>query len=291
MAPPPPPPSRHTKPSPHRFLTKKRSSSAVNTTPSRPNYVAPAAPSLTPRGAPRFTPSAIESTTPSSTQSHKPRFSLGAGVTDKLEADHEDEPPHGTSIYPTTENDQTSALQSHDQPNEEPHKRRRLEEDIYPTDTSPKRPVARFLSQAAVLPASESIGSSKPSFVRSSIPSRTIDPTPEFFSPHRHGQRFVPGAMAAELQSWITDLGTSTSSKSRDVSDYSAVLEVEQVTEDGVLFLDVRTSDGDTVPAMLEGKPGVSVKQGDRLGIRDPSWAMNLDKQRILVGVDWYLIR
>ncbi|KAF2224002.1 hypothetical protein BDZ85DRAFT_95847 [Elsinoe ampelina] len=299
MDPPPPPPPRQAKPSPHRFLTKKKSSNTSNNQPLRPSYgpqptaPSPSAPPPTPRTVPRFATSSTEhSTQLTSTQSSKPRFSLRTSVEDQLEASSEDElPPTGTHIYPTTEQDH-AASRYHDQSNEEPYsKRRRVEEDIHPTETSPRRPNARFLSQAAAFPSSEPIASSKPSFLRSSLPSHAIDPSPEFFSPHRRGQRFVPGGMAAEMQSWITELGTSTASRRADVSGFSAVLEVEQIEEDGVLLLEARTSNGSRVSAMLESKPGITVRQGDRLGIRDPTWEMDPKGNRVLVGVDWQVVK
>ncbi|KAG8625431.1 hypothetical protein KVT40_007182 [Elsinoe batatas] len=299
MDPPPPPPPRQAKPSPHRFLTKKKSSNTLNNQPLRPSYISqpaapsPSAPSPTPRTAPRFATSSTEhSTQLTSTQSSKPRFSLKTSVEDQLDASPEDKhPPPGTHIYPTTEQDH-AASQHHDQSNEEPYsKRRRVEEDIHPTETSPKRPNARFLSQAAAFPSSEPIASSKPSFLRSSLPSHSIDPSPEFFSPHRRGQRFVPGGMAAEMQSWITELGTSTASRRADVSGFSAVVEVDRIMDDGVLLLEARILSGDRLFAMLESKPGVTVRQGDRLGIRDPTWETDHKGKRILVGVDWHIVK
>ncbi|TKX20919.1 hypothetical protein C1H76_6956 [Elsinoe australis] len=305
MDPPPPPPPRQTKPSPHRFVVKKRSSNAGAPTPSKPQYVVPAAPSPSPgpRPAPRFASSAPGSGTAASSQTYKPRFSV-IDRRDQVEVSAEEEPPDpSASVLPTTEVD-LQGLQFTQ--SEDAHKRRRLDEYSNSTYGDIKHPTiapGRFvLSQAATLGTSEPITERhKPAFLHPSLPSHSTDPLPEFFSPHRRGERFVPGGMAAEMRSWITDLGNSTLARQGrglvDVLDDSAVLEVDAVLGEDALFLDGRTANGDRISVVLAEKRDpssgelVNVGQGSRLEIRDPSWEVEVDGRRIKVGVDWHVIK
>lgn len=111
----------------------------------------------------------------------------------------------------------------------------------------------------------------------------------------------MPGGMAAEMRSWITDLGNSTLARQGrglvDVLDDSAVLEVDAVLGEDALFLDGRTANGDRISVVLAEKRDpssgelVNVGQGSRLEIRDPSWEVEVDGRRIKVGVDWHVIK
>lgn len=59
---------------------------------------------------------------------------------------------------------------------------------------------------------SHPLAPSRPTFVLSPGTSRSTEqaqPLPEVFSPHRRGEKFIPGGMAATAREWIVDLGQS----------------------------------------------------------------------------------
>ncbi|PNS19118.1 Eukaryotic translation initiation factor 4 gamma [Sphaceloma murrayae] len=300
---PPPPPQRPAKPSPHRFVVKKRSSNATNTAPSRPSYVTPTAPSPSPRPTPRFAHSAHDAG--SNSRSTRPGLDVQVNKQDSLDIQPEDEDAdRGTTALPTIEVDH-EGYHLPPQPDDNSHKRRRIEAQPK-MSIEPNRPTPRFvLSQAATFSTSEPITDrTKPAFMHPVLPSDSIDPLPEFFSPHRRGQRFAPGGMAAEMTSWITDLGNSVSVAHQgrgvgDVLEGGIVLAVEHVTgEENLLFLDGRTPDGDRLSVVLTGSGdagrGSTVKPGDKLGIREPSWDLDVQgeqEEKVRVAVDWRIMR
>lgn len=143
-----------------------------------------------------------------------------------------------------------------------------------------------------------------PSFLRSSIPpSEAAEPLPTAFSPHRRGQRFVPGGMAAELSTWINEAGSAASASRHGRGylrgeDYVTKIKVDAVAgfEPGSMFIEGRTEGGKGVRVVLtDGNVGIAdrkdtVREGDVVGIRAPTWDVFVDGRTWSVGVDWKVL-
>ena len=75
----------------------------------------------------------------------------------------------------------------------------------------------------------------RPAFLPTAIaPTQQAEPLPEVFSPHRRGQKFVPGGMAEMVRGWVLDAGASTSNGSvRGRGDEGWRVRVYEVSEVG----------------------------------------------------------
>lgn len=135
----------------------------------------------------------------------------------------------------------------------------------------------------------------RPSFVRSSIESDLqTSPLPEVFSPHRRGQRFVAGGLAAEVQSWITDLRTQAqdsrrNDSGRDGPGFRTVITVSEIHGEDVVFARGVDSAGLSRGAVLVRGAGHTepLRSRMRVGIREPSWVVEFAGDTWIVSVDW----
>lgn len=203
----------------------------------------------------------------------------------------------------------------------------------FPASQSPGS--ARFLvppspSQFSTQPAFNSHPSapSRPTFLRPPVlpptpnaPITDAEPLPDAFSPHRKGQRFIPGGMAAELSSWVIGTGQAAVASRRgrgwmqgdefvrvvritrtsegveshsgglgEVGQAAVFLEAVEVHEDG-------GGDGTDLRVVLvqKGSQSDNVSNGDVVGIRAPSWNVCIghgdEQESWVVGVDWKLVR
>ncbi|KAK3070100.1 hypothetical protein LTR53_011042 [Teratosphaeriaceae sp. CCFEE 6253] len=138
----------------------------------------------------------------------------------------------------------------------------------------------------------------RPPFLRlSAAPSEPSEPLPEAFSPHRRGHKFVPGGMAATLQQWVIKTGQSTRGPAylrRD--DYAMKVRVEQVEGDGPYLVQAKTSDGEGVWVLLagsaisQGRREPDVTAGSVVGVRAPTWAVQVEGKEWTVGVVWKVL-
>jgi hypothetical protein len=139
----------------------------------------------------------------------------------------------------------------------------------------------------------------RPAFLKPpSAPLDTSEPLPEAFSPHRRGQKFVPGGMAAEVRQWIVDATQTTghSHARRSGGDVMRVrvMESRGSTKDGVIL--VRGSvEGKEVrlilPSAGKSRNTAVLGTGDLLGIKPPSWEVGLDRDTWVVAADWRVLR
>ncbi|KAF2842055.1 hypothetical protein M501DRAFT_988323 [Patellaria atrata CBS 101060] len=136
----------------------------------------------------------------------------------------------------------------------------------------------------------------KPSFLKPSIrDSTTSTPLPDSFSPHRRGQKFVPGGMAATVGQWIVEVGHTATTQKRGSNT---------VNEHGLIGR-IRVKSGEISPTENEntrlreinvvlvgkGRSGRNiVQEGDVVGIWAPSWDIEIKSQRWAIGVDWGLL-
>ena len=186
------------------------------------------------------------------------------------------------------------------------NKRRRIDDitgSIEPARATHATPARFILPQPAqnALQEAPSI-SSRPSFLRPSTQAQEpTEPLPDAFSPHKRGRQFIPGAMAAELQSWILEAGNAAVQSRRGKAylkgeDYSVTISADEVAGEGPIFVKGQTSDGVAEQAMLiverdrAGSKKVSVEVGDVVGIHDPTWRVNIMKVQWVVGVDWKIL-
>lgn len=174
------------------------------------------------------------------------------------------------------------------------------------TMTSPDRNRPFF-----VLPSTQSGGKSD-----------SLHPLPEAFSPHRRGQKFVPGGMADTVRGWIVDITSSmalnnargsttatqqpsyktrilvSSAKSaalggdiglEDDERAAAVARRSWLLIEGTYFGSQRDSEpaAAILGAPSSRKKQVDVKPGVVVGISAPCWHIHLEGKQWLVGVDW----
>ncbi|KAK5125892.1 hypothetical protein LTR08_005113 [Meristemomyces frigidus] len=226
-------------------------------------------------------------------------------------------------VLPTTEEGLTTGSEWS---NNLPYSPKRLRREDYPpaepsltTLPSPMRPSFKHpQTPASLLPKTvprfappqsshsttfeEGMTQHRPAFLRSSIASHTsTEPLPEAFSPHRRGQKFVPGGMAATVQQWVIDTGQAATQSRRGQShqrgeEFVTRVKVGEVKGDGPLVGTAQSASGEAVSVLLAQTVGpsssraVDVRGGVVVGIRAPSWEVNVDGRMWTVGVDWKVI-
>lgn len=185
---------------------------------------------------------------------------------------------------------------------------------VIPPSPSQFTGAARFRippSPTQVSSVTEAIAdSNRPAFLKPSLPppdaASAAEPLPDAFSPHRKGQRYIPGGMAAEFSSWVIETGQAASLSRRGKgylrgSDFVREIRISRVQENndqgsmGPVFVEGVDGGGGECKIMLaqraEEKHGVKV--GDVVGIRAPSWDVLVDGEGggWVVGVDWRIVR
>jgi hypothetical protein len=139
----------------------------------------------------------------------------------------------------------------------------------------------------------------RPAFLKPpSAPPDTSEPLPEAFSPHRRGQKFIPGGMAAEVRQWIVD-ATQSSSHShirRTGGDISSmrVLESRGCASDGLILVRGVLESKEVqmvLPSAGKNKIAANFAPGDLLGIKAPSWEIELRGDTWVVAADWRVLR
>lgn len=312
------------RPSPHRFVLSGKSGVKKSVqTPSKPQYSSKSGvqPSPSPSSqfarVPRFNIAGTGSTRESQQTPTfgKTRFALtqtqaredveeSGTPPDGDETRHQDEDP---SAFLSIESGQIGPSKSPDYASHSP-KRPRLGDShdsiIRPMlqQTTP----ARFLPQQSELDSTfddHTSNTARPAFLRSSIPSHhSAEPLPEAFSPHKRGQRFVPGGMAAELQSWVFEAANAAVQSRRDRAylrgeDYTTTFKVNDVAGgDPVFVRGETTADATPLQAILVGERDrartrrTTITVGSTVSIREPTWMVDVLGRQWIVGVDYKLI-
>lgn len=176
-----------------------------------------------------------------------------------------------------------------------PSPKRRREED----DSTQQTP-SRFMlhpEPSQISTPDTTIGTTNRSaFLRPSIPPPEPEsPLPDAFSPHRRGQKFVPGGLATEMQSWMIEAREAAMQSRRGRGylhgeDYVHRLEVGKTEGEDPVFVEGRVAGASVSGAMLvSGKD--EVKVGDVIGIRAPSWEVVVNGRGWIVGYDWRVIK
>jgi hypothetical protein len=200
------------------------------------------------------------------------------------------------------------------------------EPDSFPLVSSPppsRRPISstapRFLLSTPLPPSTPQAPPAtqpflKPPRFKSSDPAEQTqtDPLPEQFSPHRRGQKYVPGGLAAEVRDWLVNLESAIlgTSAQRVNDDWVVRIEVDEVRgggRAGMTLVRGRQINGDgkvevvngfgVVRVILAGEGagsallrGGTVQVGKMVGIRGPVWEVLLEGEKWGVGVDWKVL-
>ncbi|CAK3949813.1 Hypothetical predicted protein [Lecanosticta acicola] len=139
----------------------------------------------------------------------------------------------------------------------------------------------------------------RPPFLRSSLaPLEPAEPLPDAFSPHRRGEKFVAGGMAATMQQWVIETGQGAAHSRRGQSylrgeDYVLRVKAETVIGSGPILMQGKLPDDEEMNLMLvreARKTSSDVVQGSMVGVRAPTWEMELDGRKWTVGVDWKIL-
>jgi hypothetical protein len=140
------------------------------------------------------------------------------------------------------------------------------------------------------------------------------DPLPEHFSPHRRGQKYLPGGLAAEVRDWLVNLesalpSTSTQ-RSRTDDTWLVKLLVDDISgglKDGMTLIRghqvLSDDEGKMVKTLSEVKAvlagegqhiglqrGTPIAIGKIVGIKAPVWEVMLEGVKWGVGVDWKVL-
>lgn len=149
--------------------------------------------------------------------------------------------------------------------------------------------------------ANESSAARRPAFLKLPAASaENLEPLPEAFSPHRRGEKFVPGGMAATLQQWVVETGQSAVHSRRGQGylqgeAYLYRVMVDSVSGHGPVLVQGRHQDGARLQLLLisDGKARAShahAQPGNVIGVRAPSWEVHLAGCSWIVAVDWTML-
>jgi hypothetical protein len=148
------------------------------------------------------------------------------------------------------------------------------------------------------LPEDEREGGHQPVFrpaPRFKLAEVDVDATPLFpeaFSPRRRGARYLPGGLAAQLQSWLSEVKSWEGTRDHDAA---LRVTVEDVSPGGHMYL-VRGTGGSGVSKgyILAGEGKLtglerraSVEVGNVVVIEEPVWEVSLLGDMWTVGCNW----
>lgn len=136
------------------------------------------------------------------------------------------------------------------------------------------------------------------------LDSGSREPLPDTFSPHRRGQKFVPGGMAGVVRGWVMDVGSSAGQgrtgkgpgRPRGDSEFVVHVRVGDVTvADGLTLLRGLSADRSDLlqekRLVLAGKARGGnverVRREDMVRVRAPSWDVEVKGRTWSIGVDW----
>lgn len=131
---------------------------------------------------------------------------------------------------------------------------------------------------------------------------RNIEPLPDAFSPHRRGQKYLPGGLASEVRDWLVNLESTASTRDRR-TEWAVRIVVDEVKSDGGMVMvrgrqihDVEDEAVDKSVSiklilagegMMEGLNRSVVVVGGIIGIKGPMWEIFVKGERWGVGVEW----
>jgi hypothetical protein len=195
---------------------------------------------------------------------------------------------------------------------------------------APRRPInttaPRFITSTPAPPATPQHSTAKQAtFLKpprfrppdpSEIAQGASDPLPEQFSPHRKGQHYIHGGLAAEVRDWLFNIESTIPSKEAGKKDdeWLVRIVVDEVngggTESQARMTLVRGRQLHSMGAemerldtvgeirvMLAGEGqgsgiqrGSVIQAGKTVGIKGPVWEVVIDGMKWGVGVDWKVL-
>ena len=144
----------------------------------------------------------------------------------------------------------------------------------------------------------------RPAFLRSSVaPSEPSEPLPDAFSPHRRGQKYAAGGMAATVQGWVFETGQAAAQSRKGMGylkgeEYVMKVRVEELKGNGPYVVRGMRASEEVVDVVLAGTGQTGggprrhdVVAGKMIGIRAPSWSMEIRGKDYAVVVDWRVLQ
>ncbi|CCU78245.1 hypothetical protein BGHDH14_bgh02688 [Blumeria hordei DH14] len=137
----------------------------------------------------------------------------------------------------------------------------------------------------------------------------TIDPQPIQFSPHRRGHRYISGGLAATLQGWLVNIENHKPSQPGGISPLLMNVIVDDFIHGGITGMILVS--GNTPPMegeiskdiprkvklLLAGKGTGTESQskrqilkGSTIGIKAPTWQVNIKEEKWNIAVDWVVV-
>lgn len=112
----------------------------------------------------------------------------------------------------------------------------------------------------------------------------------------------MPGGMAATMQHWVLETGQAAVQSRKGHGylrgeDYVIRVKVESVRGDGPYVVTARTATGEFVSMILARSAQVGaiqsqeVMSGSVVGIRAPSWDVEVEAAQYGVAVDWKILQ
>ena len=148
------------------------------------------------------------------------------------------------------------------------------------------QPASRFKEHLSTLTSNIQ----RPAFLRP-VAMQAQEPLPEAFSPHRRGQKFIAGGMAAQMQQHITEIGQQARNRRLD-DDFAMRLTIEETNGDNPPLAVGTLPDGQTVFVLLAGgnEKAETVMAGTVIGVRAPTWEVEAEGREWTVCVDWRVL-
>jgi hypothetical protein len=136
------------------------------------------------------------------------------------------------------------------------------------------------------------------------------EPLPEAFSPHRRGQKFLAGGLAAEVRSWLLEREDCRAAGRRNDEEWVVRLKIEEVTGGGAagmtLVMGTLVGSGSSrtvekkgnVRMILGGGEGMAegLKKGELaavgrvIGVKAPIWEVVVLGEKWGVGAAWKVL-
>ena len=172
------------------------------------------------------------------------------------------------------------------------------------TNATPRRFVSPLLAHpqapSLVAPTSSAVAS-RPVFLKPPTEAQqSSEPLPEAFSPHRRGQKFVPGGIAAEVRQWVMDLSHHLPGSSayritgaRGDALIVRVIETMGSVKDGMILV-TGQFEGRVLRLLLptagKNRSVDVVADGGLLALKSLTWDVDIAGEKWIVGVDWEII-
>ena len=129
------------------------------------------------------------------------------------------------------------------------------------------------------------------------------DPLPDQFSPHRRGQKYIPGGLAAEVRDWLMNIDATAPTNRAQKKDglWLVKLVVDEISGNsrtGMAMIKGSQGEGGAAMKVLlagEGEStgmqkGAKVEVGMTVGIKGTVWDVVIEREKWSVSVDWKVL-